>query len=104
DRGFQFDYLSSPYEMGDRKPLWIDWEAQTPHRTSVKFQVRVADTRQALAKAPWLGPRGKGSFFNQKKSSLKHLPAGRWLQYRAVLDTFNGVHSPILEAVEIGFE
>ncbi|MDQ7051801.1 MAG: VCBS repeat-containing protein [candidate division KSB1 bacterium] len=104
DRGFQFDYLSSPYEMGDRKPLWIDWEAQTPHRTSVKFQVRVADTRQALAKAPWLGPQGKGSFFNQKKSSLKHLPAGRWLQYRAVLDTFNGVHSPILEAVEIGFE
>jgi hypothetical protein len=26
---------------------------------------------------------------------------GKWLQYKATLDTFNGANSPILSAVEI---
>lgn len=104
NRRFEFDYISSPYNMEDKKPLWIDWQAEKPHRTSVEFQVRVANSREALTKAPWLGPKGEGSYFVQKKSSLRNLPEGKWLQYRAILDTFNGVNSPVLESVEIAFE
>jgi hypothetical protein len=57
-----------------------------------------------LEKTPWLGANGEGSYFTERKSSLKMLPKGSWMQYRAILDTYNGVHAPILDTVEVAFE
>jgi hypothetical protein len=104
NRGYLFDYISSPYNYRTKQPLWISWKAEVPHRSRVKFQLRVAKTRAALENAPWTGPNGQGSYFKSRNSSLKHLPKGSWMQYRAVLDTYNGVHSPVLDSVEIAFE
>jgi len=66
--------------------------------------VRIATTRAGLEKAPWLGPNGEGTHFTKRDNSLKNLPKGSWMQYRAILDTFNGAQIPILDAVEIAFE
>ena len=104
NRGFLFDYVSSPYNYGSKQPLWINWKAEELHRSKVKFQVRVAQNRAGLEKADWQGAKGEGTYFAERNSSLKHLPKGSWMQYRAVLDTHNGVHAPVLDTVEIAFE
>jgi len=85
-------------------PLWISWVAEEPHRSKVRFQVRVAKSKADLKNAPWLGASGEDSYFTERRSPLKTLPKGSWIQYRAVLDTYNGVNSPVLDAVEIAFE
>ena len=102
DRGFDFDYISSPQAFKGR-PERLNWTAQTPLGSAVKLQLRVAGSKTGLAKAPWLGSAGEGSYYEQRNSELD-LPKGDWIQYRAVLDTVNGARSPILEAVEIAFE
>ena len=104
NRGFLFDYISSPYRTHAKQPLWINWLAEEPHRSSVRFQVRVASTLEGLKDAAWAGPSGGGTAFTERNSSLKHLPKTEWIQYRAILDTYNGIHSPILTSVEIAFE
>lgn len=102
-RGFVFSYISSAYNMASLKPHTIRWDAQTPGKTRVLFQLRVAATEAELAEAPWLGPTGAGSQFSESGSPLD-LPPGQWIQYRAMLDTSNGATSPVLEGVEIQFE
>ena len=104
NRGYVFDYVSSAHNYKGRRPSHINWAAQEPHRSSVKFQLRVAKSRSALEKAPWLGIGGEGTYFTRRGSSLEYLPNGSWMQYRAVLDTYNGVHCPVLDSVEISFE
>ena len=81
----------------------IDWSAEEPHGTSVKFQLRVADDKEGLATASWQGADGIGSYFTNRNTSVK-LPEGNWIQYKAVLDTVNGASSPVLNSVEVHFE
>ena len=104
NRECRFDYVSSPYNSQGRKPFRINWAAQEPHRSSVRFQVRLSESESALADAPWVGASGEGSHFTERNTSLSHLGEGNWIQYRAILDTFNCAYSPILESVEIMFE
>lgn len=102
-RGFQFEFVSSMYDSEGKQPQRINWFAEEPLYTSVKFQIRVAADRRLLAEAPWYGEEGMDSYFTSP-GKLGVLPAGRWLQYKAVLDTGNGAGSPILESVEVYFE
>ncbi|MBN2357786.1 VCBS repeat-containing protein [candidate division KSB1 bacterium] len=104
DRSFVFEYFSSAYQCKGKKPVQLSWRGQTPHRSSIKFQLRVADTRRALAQAAWLGEEGIGSYFEEPEQAIKDIPAGHWIQYKAVFDTDNGAYSPILDEVEILFE
>ena len=104
DRTFEWDYISSPYNTQGKKPAWINWAAEAPAHTAVKFQVRVAKTEATLVGAAWMGSRGPGSYFTKRGSKLGHLPEGNWIQYRVVLDTGNGAISPIVSAVEIAFD
>jgi len=103
NRRFQFEYLSSPYKTAGRKPVRIDWSAEEPHGTSVKFQLRVAADKEGLATASWQGADGIRSYFTNRNTSVK-LPEGNWIQYKAVLDTVNGASSPVLNSVEVHFE
>jgi hypothetical protein len=101
DRGYQYDYISSAFYCGRTKPVSLAYKAEEPFKSKVKFQVRTADSESALNNAVWYGATGPDSFYTERKSSLANLPAGKWIQYRAVLDTYNGVYSPVLDAVEI---
>ena len=71
-------------------------------KTSVKFQLRTADTREALASAPWVGPKGKDDWFTASGSKIDGV-GGKWIQYRARLITPNGGATPYLTAVTIAF-
>ena len=101
DRGFIFEYISSPFQTNGKPPIKINWDAETPQKTSIKFQVRVAGSKKALEKAKWLGPEGPDSYFLKQNSLLKNFASGEWIQYKAIFDTDNGAYSPILEQVEI---
>jgi hypothetical protein len=104
DRSYVYDYVSSAYNCKGQKPASITWVAETPFKSRIKMQVRVADSRKTLEKSPWYGQTGEDTYFTERNSTLKNLLKGSWIQYRAVLDTYNGVYSPVLDAVEIAFE
>lgn len=104
DRSFAFEYISSAYECHGKKPIRLTWQGETPHRSSIEFQLRVADSKNGLAKAKWYGVGGVGSYFVERDQAVKSVAAGKWIQYKAIFDTENGAYSPILEMVEIQFE
>ncbi|MEZ5275109.1 MAG: VCBS repeat-containing protein [Opitutaceae bacterium] len=103
DRRFQWEYTSSAYEAGDAVWKRLLWEAETPGQTRIRFQVRSAPTAEALAAAEWRGPDGPDSFYDRTGAELPAPDAGRWIQYRVILDTANGAASPVLTSVEVEF-
>jgi hypothetical protein len=104
DRGFYEDYVSSGYPMPDgARAVAIEWTATTPFGTSVEFQIRTADSEGALADAPWTGARGAGTWWTEP-GPVDHADDGRWIQYRARLQSPNAGASPVLSSVKLEFE
>lgn len=81
--------------MPGQQPIGLKWEGETPHRSSIKFQLREANLKAALAKASRLGADGVGSYFTERDQIIKSIPAGKWIQYKAIFDSENRVYSPI---------
>ncbi len=103
DGGPEEYYESVPFELpADTKLAAIDWQADVPPKTWVKAQLRVAGTREALAHATWVGPRGSGTWFAKPQRLPRDL-TGRWLQYRLALGARNGVSSPRVREVSIRY-
>jgi hypothetical protein len=104
DRGLYEDYISSAYEIPNgADPKSISWQAETPFRSKVKFQVRVADIMQSLSESNWHGPDGQQSWYTKSGTELSKIK-GRWIQYRARLMTQDGGATPYLSRVTIQFE
>lgn len=104
DRSLEWDYISSPRYAPATRWTRLSWEASTPGRTAVRFQVRTAMDKDSLERADWQGPAGPGSYFTASGADLRPVKKFEWIQYRAVLDTFNGAASPVLSVVQIDFE
>jgi hypothetical protein len=104
NRNLYEDYHSSVYEIpANLKPDKINWKAQTPNGTEVRFQVRVADNKENIQTAVWYGPEGAESWFVDKNSVIK-TQESNFIQYRARLITPNAGSSPLLDAVTISFK
>ena len=104
DRGLYEDYISSAHEIpSGQNPAQIRWKAETPHQTTVKFQVRAADTAESIGAAVWTGPKGKDDWFTASGSAFEGV-TGKWIQYRARLITPNGGATPYLMSVTIAFK
>jgi hypothetical protein len=104
DRTFIYEYISSPYQTGNKKVYKINWQADTPFKSTVKFQLRSAISKDELDQAIWRGPEGLDSYYSVSGSELKDLEKNDWIQYRVLFDTDNGAYSPVLYSVEIHFE
>jgi hypothetical protein len=100
NRSAAYDFVSAPLDIGEANHIkTIEWTAQTPADSAVKFQIRFASSRENLEKSSWVGPQGNGSFFTKSGSQL---PQGsKWLQYKATLVSPNGAALPILRSVLI---
>jgi len=103
DRGLYEDYISSAYKITDgEKPVKISWQAETPHNTSIRFQLRISDSREKLENAEWQGPNGKDTWYSSSGAPINGL-SGKWIQYKARLITPNGAATPYLTEVTIKF-
>jgi hypothetical protein len=99
------NYISPAYNTEGRKPLRLSWTAKVPAKTQLKFQLRWAPNEQDLENAPWTGPDGKDSFYQEPGTSIAAVDhQARWLQYKAALVSLNGCLSPGLEEVRVDFE
>jgi hypothetical protein len=103
NRKNSYSYYSTPYNAGNSKPVSIHWNAETPLRTSIKFQLRASGTEKELAKAEWRGPDGPESYYTENNEPIRKV-SGQWVQYRAVFDMNNGADTPILKSVDITFD
>ena len=75
---------------------------KAPDKTALKFELRWAETEQGLASAPWRGPDGAGSFYEQPGQEVRGVDAvAAWLQYQAVFVSLNGCRSARLREVRI---
>jgi hypothetical protein len=104
DRKFLYRYISAAHKVAGKKPVSLHWEADTPHESSIRFQIRYADSEDKLSSALWMGMQGINSFYDQSGDAIEGVPDGQWIQYQAVFDTYNGAISPILKKVEIIFQ
>jgi len=98
----EFVYVSSAYDTGAVGRFGaLSWVAQTPQGTAVQFQIRTADTKEALTKASWYGPTGTQDRYTVSGTPINPIHSGgRWVQYRAFLKT-NYAKTPILDSVSI---
>ena len=106
DRSSRYDYVSPPFDAGEGVKLRsMAWEAQTPFRTRVEFQIRTAATARELESTRWQGPDGPRTFYRSSGDRLS--PAAdrhRWVQYKASLISPNSANTPVLQSVSIEFE
>jgi hypothetical protein len=104
NRSDEFEYISSSFDAGETARFRsISWEAASTIRPGIKFQVRLARTREALAGATWVGPGGPNTFFVQSGGSLDSCSECHWIQYKATLLSSGGTASPILKSVSVEY-
>ncbi len=103
DRKTKYFYTSSAFKTNGKNPISLNWEGETPHHSTLKFQIRSADSESSLKKAMWKGASGRDTFFTERENRLENI-SGEWIEYRVLFDTDNGAISPILNSVEINFE
>jgi len=103
DRTTKYFYTSSTYNTNGNNPISLKWEGEAPHNSSLKFQIRSADSEKELINADWYGSNGTDSYYLYKDNSLVNI-LGKWIQYRALFNTENGANTPVLNSIEITFE
>jgi hypothetical protein len=104
NRKLAYMYTSSPYEYTDAVPADISWQAETQHRSILKFQIRTAASKAELASAEWVGASGSGTWFESPGTINAYSDNAGWMQYRAVFSSDNGAYMPILDRVKISFK
>lgn len=99
-------YTSRIYRapISDR-PAQLSWKAVMPPRGgSLRFQMRSAESREALERATWQGPGGPNTYFTRSGASLAKLSLkGPYYQYRVFLDMTNAGSAPRIDWVEVRF-
>ena len=74
DRGDRYDYISEVFDAGGPVRFQtLGWEGETPFASAVEFQVRGAESIEALRQTAWKGPDGEGSVYTGRRFSLKGL-------------------------------
>ena len=102
DRRLIEEYVSAPLQLpAGTGTSRLEWQATTPHGTEIKFQIRTAQSRQALAQTQWHGPDGVGDRFEKTGMRINAPDPHRWLQYRAEFITPDGGNTPVLEEVTL---
>lgn len=99
---------STPYDTGLADPFYslLDWSADTPAGTALRFQLRSADSEGGLGSSLFVGPDGTvGTFYTTPQTGASSVHTGdRWFQYRAFLSSTDVTNqTPILRSVSLGF-
>jgi hypothetical protein len=82
-------YVSKPFDTGSNSSFkTINWFANTPAKTSLKFQLRTADNESNLATQAFIGPDGSNAtYYTTSGTGIWPGHHGaRWVQYKAYLN------------------
>ena len=102
DRGPEEYYISEPHELpGNACVQKIEWEADVPAKTWVKAQIRFGGHKEMLGTAPWTGPDGENSWFENSGDVLTEIPKGSWVQYRLAVGATNSGCTPRITEVRV---
>jgi len=84
--------------------LNLSWSATVPKNTTLKFQLRSANTAASLQAATWYGPTASADYYTTSSTTINSAHSGnRYIQYRAYLGSDFG-STPKLDAVTIAFK
>jgi hypothetical protein len=102
DREPHESYFSPPYDLQGKAPKRIEWDAEIPSKTRLRFQLRWSDSRDELKTAEWCGPAGADSYYDESGGEITGVPkSAQWIQYRAIFVSPNEAQSPSLRQVRI---
>jgi hypothetical protein len=99
-------YLSPQHDTGGTSYYGtLDWTADVTPDTYLGLQLRTADTRDGLNLTTFVGPDGTSTTFYETPGAwiARAHNASRWLQYRALLATWDPMGTPALHEVAIGY-
>jgi hypothetical protein len=97
-------YTSPPIDTNGRKPHCIQWDAEVPKSTQLKFQLRGAASEEELEDASWIRAEGESTYYEKSGQEINGIPStARWLQYRAFFISKDGCRSAQLKEVSIDF-
>jgi len=105
DRGPEEYYVSPAMKLpAGAKVTQVSWQAELPAKSWVKAQLRFAGAEAGLASAPWMGPAGPGSWFEDKQAVDAGQFAGQWVQYRLALGATNSGTTPRVTEVTVAYD
>jgi hypothetical protein len=99
-------YTSEPFDAGGQAYFGtFDWEGVKPTGTSVRFQIRTADSSGNLSSADFRGPDGTAStFYERSGTRINDIHNGsRWIQYKACLWGAYRASSPLIRSVTVKY-
>lgn len=82
------------------------WQADTlAGVTSIRFQLRAANSLSDLDVAKWIGPTGEGSYYETPGDTINAIHDGkRFFQFKAFMTTNNPLFSPSLKNIQLTYE
>jgi len=99
-------YLGPQHDTGGSSYYGtLDWTADVTPDTYLGLQLRTADTQGGLNLTPFAGPDGTGTSYYETSGAwvARAHNASRWLQWRALLATWNPMGTPALHGVSIKY-
>lgn len=105
NRKYELGFASSIFDAGKQVAIrTVRWNAQCRLGSSLKFQVRTANSREAIVTAEWSGVNGKTGLLAESGIIVRAVRKGRFLQYRAVFTSKDGSNYPVLDKVAVEYE
>jgi FG-GAP-like repeat len=100
-RRFEIVYTSGVHDAGQTVNVAdISWQADTPHDSQIRFQVRCADDLKSIEDAGW-EKVGGAEDIDRSAGRTNAVLTGQFIQYRAVFLSKDGSNYPVLREVVI---
>jgi hypothetical protein len=99
-------YLSSVYETNPRPDFsTLEWTADIPFNTDLKFQLRSAQSKKNLTKKPFVGPDGNSnSYYISSPATIWSGHDGEnWIQFKVDFILNSISTSPVLKNIKISY-
>lgn len=100
------NFISAQFDIGGNAHFGtLDWEAVTPAGSSVRFQLRTAETPKDLGSRPFIGPdRTPDTYYPCSGQQISSIHNGsRWFQYRAYFSSTDSSMTPLVKNVVVHY-
>ncbi|MDD3862043.1 MAG: prepilin-type N-terminal cleavage/methylation domain-containing protein [Candidatus Gracilibacteria bacterium] len=101
-------FFSQIFDTGSSDTIYnfIEWDAEEPNGTSIKFQVRTSDSEENIESGTWVGPDGTNSTYYENSRTVINLSddrsGERFFQYKVFLES-DGTSTPVLNSIRINY-